>query len=50
MEQMLKTVSALREAGFSALVEVSPRDLPLATLLLPDVARQNLRTAASIIY
>lgn len=42
----IEDADALRQAGFSTLVEVSPRDLPLQTLLQPDVARRNLRAAA----
>ena len=45
----IEDADALREAGFSALVEVSPRDLPLTTLLRPDVARQHLRAAIASI-
>lgn len=45
----IEDADALREAGFSALVEVSPRYLPLETLLRPDVARRNLRAAVAFI-
>ena len=41
----IEDADALREAGFCALVEVSPRNLPLPTLLRPDQARQHLRAA-----
>ncbi len=36
---------ALRQAGFSPIVEVSPRSLPLAQALNPTVAARNLRQA-----
>ena len=37
--------AALLSAGFSRLVEVSPRDLPLSAVLDAKTARQNLRQA-----
>lgn len=39
--------AALRSAGFSMLVEVSPRDLPLSAALLPGVATSNIRSAVA---
>lgn len=39
--------AALRAAGFSTLVEVTPRDLPLTEALRPSVAAANLRLAVS---
>ena len=38
---------ALLDAGFAAIAEVSPRDLPLREALRPEVAAENLRRAVS---
>ena len=41
---------ALVAAGFNTLIEVSPRDLPIGTALLPSVAKANLRAAVRKLF
>lgn len=36
---------ALRHAGFSKIIEITPRDLPLKNALAPDTAIENIRSA-----
>ncbi len=42
----IRDASALRNAGFHRLIEVSPRNLPLEEALKADIARANLEQAA----
>ena len=39
----------LRAAGFSQLIEVSPRTLPLSQALSPSIASENLRKAVHLL-
>lgn len=41
----IENEDALRKAGFAELVEVSPRQMPLAEAMLPETAKANIRQA-----
>ena len=43
----IRDMDGLRGAGFSGLFQASPDDIPVAVAIRPDVARENLRIAAS---
>jgi len=43
----IEDVDALQEAGFSKIVEVSPRDIPLEKATARPVAEANLRRAVA---
>ena len=45
----IEDIKALREAGFSKLIQATPEDMPLAEALKKDTALRNLAAAATSI-